>query len=215
MSLAAAIQVMWVLRISTWEAKRGCRTTRSNYQTTKWGLVPRGVWLKKSVCILLSMWPRFLAVQMQYGKPLAAYLNTVFPKPFFPDCLTYWLCVELIRLWAETLSHVTLKRWFRWRWTWVSVNCRNVCSSFMPTTPSHVWLVRVGDSQGAKKWGTADHPPTLDELARTLEARPIRSIEVAFSAVVREFQPSTSLQDETSLNSYSSRYPLAHSHSIL
>lgn len=65
MSLAAAIQVMWIVWISTWESKCGSQTAQTAGQP-KWSLVPREMhdW---SQFVFISVWPRFLAVQMQYG----------------------------------------------------------------------------------------------------------------------------------------------------
>lgn len=75
----------------------------------KWERLPPGAWLQTRVgFVFISMWPRFLAVQTQYGcfrgKPLAAYLNTVLPK-LLPETLQMLTAFD-----DDTLSRWTSMR---------------------------------------------------------------------------------------------------------
>lgn len=67
MSLAAAIQVMWVLQIPTWESKCGSQTTQPSQAAKVRPHPVRRTTEDSSQFVSISMWPRFLAVQMQYG----------------------------------------------------------------------------------------------------------------------------------------------------
>lgn len=60
-----------------------------------------------------------------------------------------------------------------------------------------------------EKWATLI-TAFLGQNCRGLQGRPIQSIEVALSAVIREFKHSTSLQDDTSLNSLSTHHLPTH-----
>ena len=152
MSLAAAIQVMWVLRISTWESECGSQTT----QPAK--VMPHPMRYMTEVCFVsISMWPRFLAVlklktAALHRKPLAAYLNNVFPKPF-PKCFRHRQCNELIKLWQGALSHKTFeeaicmkmdRRYSQLQWY------QNFYAG-MPAASSEFWPVMVGDWHGDRQ----------------------------------------------------------------
>lgn len=149
-----------------------------------------------------------------HGKPLAAYLNTVLPKPF-PKCLRHRQCVELIKSGQKALSHKTLKRWFLWRWTWDTVNCWNVWTSFILVClppPQEVWLFMVGDPHGTRQMGApwSATPSPWTKTCKDYRGGNPKHWSSVFSAVIREFKHSTSLQDDTSLNSLSTHHPLAH-----
>lgn len=197
MSLAAAIQVMWVLQNSTWESKCGSQTRQpaSQSESSSHEVHDRRL---KSVCIykhVASIPGSTNAIWLfSMGNNLLHIWILSFQSPsqnaYDTDSVLNWLNID-------KKPCQTLKRWFLWRWTWDTVNCWSVWTSFypgMPATPSEARLV-----MGGAPWSAT--PPPWTKLAR-ITGEAVQSIEVAFfSAVIREFKHSTSLQDDTSLNS--------------
>lgn len=140
-----------------------------------------------------------------HGKPLAAYLNTILPK-LLPKCFRSWECIELIGIWQWALSK-TLKRWLFFYDDGPETQSTAEVSEF-PLSWYACHYPQMFDME-PDKWATLI-TAFLGQNCRGLQGRPIQSIEVALSAVIREFKHSTSLQDDTSLNSLSTHHPPTH-----
>lgn len=216
MSLAAAIQVMWVLQIPTWESKCGSQTTQPGQAAKVRPRPVRHTTEDSSQFVFISMWPRFLAVQMQYGcspRETTCCISEYCPSKALPKmlqtvCWTDWSLTRSLVTWdlAETISMKMDLRYSQLQ------KCLNLFNPGMPAAPLRLLRVGIEPDKKRKKKKTwhPDHCFPWTNLAKDYCGRKaIQSIEVAISAVIREFKHSTSLQDDTSLNSLSTPHPPA------
>lgn len=103
MSLAAAIQVMWIVWISTRESMCASQSAQMASRRSE-ASPPRGARLK-SVCIykhVAEIPGSTNAIWLfSMGNPLAAYLNTVLPKPLPKTLQTQTVCWTDWRPWRD------------------------------------------------------------------------------------------------------------------
>ena len=137
------------------------------------------------------MWPRFPGSSdaiwpFSTGKnPHLLHIWILSFQSPFPKCFRHRQC--LLKF-DEKPRHTRA-----WRWTWVTVNCRDVWTSLfvffflnpvMPATPpSGVWRVAVGGWRGAGRIGgvsPVSRRVPWTKLGDTNEGEAIQSIQVAF-----------------------------------
>lgn len=155
------------------------------------------------------MWPRFLAVLTQYG--CSPWENTCCiseycPSKALPKCFRHRQCVELIYILTRSLvawdlfeKMISVKMDLRYS------QLQNVWTSFILVClplPPFDWLTWKPDKCGT----LLCHSFFFLEGSFEETGEAIQSIELVFSAVIREFKHSTSLQDDTSLNSLSTHH---------
>lgn len=103
MSLAAAIQVMWIVWTSTWESMCASQTAQMpagrSEASSPWGARLQSVYIYKHAAEIPGSTNAIWLFSV--GNPLAAYLNTVLPKSLPKILQTQTVCWTDSRPWRD------------------------------------------------------------------------------------------------------------------
>lgn len=154
------------------------------------------------------MWPRFPAVQTQYG--CSPWETTCCISEHHPSKAHAEMLQMLTVYWTDwNLTMSLVKDLEEMGFLWRGPETQSTAEvSELPLSWYACHYPQMFDME-PHKWATLI-TAFLGQNRRGLQGRPIQSIEVALSAVIREFKHSTSLQDDTSLNSLSTHHLPAH-----
>lgn len=186
MSLAAAIQVMWAFQVWAWESECGSPTVPASQPAKVRPRPARCTTEHSSQSVFISMWPRVLAVWTRYGcSPweTTCCISEFCPsKAPLPKRFRHSLPIELTlttSLWGDGFCRAGPER--------QSELLHSLLGGWLEAEGGVPWSLLSSDWTGG-----GSHPKHSS----------------VFSAVIREFKHSTSLflQDDTSLNSLSTRH---------